>query len=103
MDQLNEELEKLGRLAVNPKSIDDFFIYNDFLVKYGIDRKSPEEVRIRQAEAAYRELDARFVKMTGRRPYADELFGRNRQKTDVAANAGDRSLRNRSKGRRMGM
>lgn len=103
LDQLNEELEKLGRLAVNPKSIDDFFIYNDFLVKYGIDRKSPEEVRIRQAEAAYRELDARFVKMTGRRPYADELFGRNRQKTDVAENAGDRSLRNKPKGRRMGM
>ena len=25
LDQLNEELEKLGRLAVNPKSIDDFF------------------------------------------------------------------------------
>lgn len=103
LDQLNEELEKLGRLAVNPKSIDDLFIYNDFLVKYGIDRKSPEEVRVRQAETAYRELDARFVKMTGRRPYADDLFWRNRQKTEVTENAGDRSLRNKPKGRRMGM
>lgn len=103
LDQLNEELEKLGRLAVNPKSIDDFFIYNDFLVKYGIDRKSPEEVRVRQAETAYRELDARFVKMTGRRPYADEFFGRNRQKTDISENAGDRNLRNKPKGRRMGL
>lgn len=103
LDQLNEELEKLGRLAVNPKSIDDLFIYNDFLVKYGIDRKSPEGVRVRQAEAAYRELDARFVKMTGRRPYADELFGADRQKTDVAGNDGDRTLRNKPKGRRLGM
>lgn len=103
LDQLNEELEKLGRLAVNPKSIDDFFIYNDFLVKYGIDRKSPEDVRARQAETAYRELDARFVKMTGRKPYADELFGRNRQKPDTAENLDDRSLRNKPKGRRMGM
>lgn len=103
LDQLNGELEKLGRLAVNPKSIDDFFIYSDFLVKYGIDRKSPEDVRVRQAEAAYRELDARFVKMTGRKPYADELFGANRQKRDVAGNDGDRTLRNKPKGRRLGM
>lgn len=103
LEQLNGELEKLGRLAVNPKSIDDFFIYNDFLVKYGIDRKSPEDVRVRQAEAAYRELDKRFVKMTGRKPYADELFGANRQKTGIAGNDADRTLLNKPKGRRMGM
>lgn len=103
LDQLNGELEKLGRLAVNPKSIDDFFIYNDFLVKYGIDRKSPEDVRVRQAEAAYRELDKRFVKMTGRKPYADELFGATRQKTAIAGNDSDRTLRNKPKGRRLGM
>ena len=103
LDQLNRELEKLGRLAVNPKSIDDLFIYKDFLVKYGIDRKSPEEVRVRQAEAAYRELDKRFVRMTGRRPYADELFGANRQKTGVAGNDADRTVRNKPKGRRPGM
>lgn len=103
LDQLNGELEKLGRLAVNPKSIDDLFIYNDFLVKYGIDRKSPEDVRVRQAEAAYRELDKRFVKMTGRKPYADELFGANRQRTGIADNDGDRTLRNKPKGRRLGM
>lgn len=103
LEQLNGELEKLGRLAVNPKSIDDFFIYNDFLVKYGIDRKSPEDIRVRQAEAAYRELDKRFVKMTGRKPYADELFGQNRQKTSVAGNDADRTLLNKPKGRRMGM
>ena len=103
LEQLNGELEKLGRLAVNPKSIDDLFIYNDFLVKYGIDRKSPEDVRVRQAEAAYRELDKRFVKMTGRKPYADELFGANRQKTGITDNDGNRDLRNKPKGRRLGM
>lgn len=103
LEQLNGELEKLGRLAVNPRSIDDFFIYNDFLVKYGIDRKSPEDVRVRQAEAAYRELDIRFVKMTGRKPFADELFGATRQKTGIAGNDGDRTLRNKPKGRRLGM
>lgn len=103
LEQLNGELEKLGRLAANPKSIDDLFIYNDFLVKYGIDRKKPEDVRVRQAEAAYRELDARFVKMTGRKPYADELFGAKRQKTGITDNDGNRDLRNKPKGRRMGM
>lgn len=103
LEQLNGELEKLERLAVNPKSTDDLFIYNDFLVKYGIDRKSPEDVRVRQAESAYRELDKRFVRMTGRRPFADELFGANRLKTGVAGNDGDRALRNKPKGRRMGM
>lgn len=103
LDQLNGELEKLGRLAVNPKSIDDLFIYNDFLAKYGIDRKSPEDVRVRQAETAYRELDKRFVKMTGRKPYADELFGANRQKTGITDNDGNRDLRNKPKGRRLGM
>lgn len=103
LDQLNGELEKLGRLAVNPKSIDDFFIYNDFLVKYGIDRKSPEDVRVRQAEAAYRELDKRFVRMTGRKPYADELFGANRQKTGVTDKESDKALRNKPKGRRLGL
>ena len=103
LEQLNGELEKLGRLAVNPKSIDDLFIYNDFLVKYGIDRKSPEDVRVRQAEAAYRELDKRFVRMTGRKPFADELFGANRQKTGIAGNDGDRALQNKPKGRRMGL
>lgn len=93
----------MGRLAVNPKSIDDFFIYNDFLVKYGIDRKSPEDVRVRQAEAAYRELDKRFVRMTGRKPYVDELFGANRQKTGVTNKESDKALRNKPKGRRPGM
>lgn len=42
-----------------------------FLVRYGIDKSGAPEECSRQAEKAYRELDARFVRMTGRRPYAD--------------------------------
>ena len=48
--------------------------YLNFLAKYGIDRKASSEECSAKAEKAYRELDARFVRMTGRRPYADELF-----------------------------
>ena len=46
----------------------------DFLAKYGIDKNVSATERSCQAEKAYRELDARFVRMTGRRPYADEFF-----------------------------
>ena len=53
---------------------DTIHIRPDFLAKYGIDRKASSEECSAKAEKAYRELDARFVKMTGRRPYADELF-----------------------------
>lgn len=103
LEQLNNELEKLGGLAVNPKYIDDLFIHNSFLVKYGIDRNSPEDVRVRQAEKAYRELDERFVKMTGREPYTDKLFGTNKQKTGMAEKESGRHALHRPKGRRVGM
>lgn len=103
LDRLNEDLEKLRSLAANPKRIDDLFIFNDFLVKYGIDRDSPEAVRVRQAETAFRELDARFVRMTGREPYADEQFVANRQKADNTESDGNMTLRNIPKGRRMGL
>lgn len=59
---------------------------------------------------AYRELDARFVRMTGRRPYADELFASLKRKTEDVAkeNRPKQShrtiLRNPlSKGRKMGL
>lgn len=76
LEKLNEELEKLGRIAFSPNYVHDILhIHPDFLVKYGIDKDSPEDTIRKQAEKAYRELDARFVRMTGRRSYADELFG----------------------------
>lgn len=75
LDKMNEELEKLGQVAAMPESVHDIIhISPAFLVKYGIDKNASATERSCQAEKAYRELDARFVKMTGRRPYADELF-----------------------------
>ena len=65
LDKLNGELERLGSIAASPGSVHDpIHIRPDFLVKYGIDRSSPEDVIRKQAEKAYRELDARFVRMT---------------------------------------
>ena len=102
LEKLNEELEKLGRLAHKPDNIDDPFINRDFLVKYGIDRRSPVEERTRQVETAYRELDARFVRMTGRRPYADDLFGAVKPKAEIKETGTDKAEWQKPKGRRMG-
>ena len=80
LDKMNEELEKLGQIAALPDSVHDIIhISSAFLIKYGIDKTASSTERSCQAEKAYRELDARFVKMTGRRPYADELFASVRQ------------------------
>lgn len=86
LDKMNEELEKLGQIAALPDSVHDILhITPAFLVKYGIDKNASATERSCQAEKAYRELDARFVKMTGRRPYADELFASVRQGKEKAA------------------
>lgn len=103
LEKLNEELEKLGGLAYNPKNIDDpLFINREFLAKYGIDRNAPEKEIARQVETAYRELDARFVRMTGRRPYADDLFGTVKPKAEIKETGTDKAERQKPKGRRMG-
>lgn len=67
LDKLYEELEKLGGFIVNPKNIDSPFINSGFLMKYGIDRNSPDEIRQQQAEKGYKELYARFETMIGLR------------------------------------
>ena len=75
LNKLNEELEKLGQIAHFPNNVHDtIHIRPDFLAKYGLNKSDSLEVRSVKAEKAYRELDSRFVKMTGRRPYADDLF-----------------------------
>lgn len=99
LEKLNDELEELGRIARNPDYADKIFYQLDFFAKYGIDRNSPAEVVSRQAENAYRELDARFVKMTGRRPYADIEFGPVRQTQDIAADTKNSADVRKSKGR----
>ena len=50
------------------RSIDSPFINSGFLMKYGIDRNSPDEIRRQQAEKAYKELYARFETMVGLKP-----------------------------------
>ena len=74
LEYLDRELEKLGRIAASPDGVNDLIhIRQDFLTKYGIDRHASPEEQSRQAQKAYCELDARCVRMTGRRPYADSL------------------------------
>lgn len=111
LDKMNEELEKLGQIAALPDSVHDILhITPAFLVKYGIDKNASATERSCQAEKAYRALDARFVKMTGRRPYADELFASLRQRKEKTPEAKRPKqvhkpiLRNSpSKGRKMGL
>ena len=111
LDKLNGELEKLGRIAASPDTVHDILhIRPDFLIKYGIDKNASATERSCQAEKAYRELDARFVWMTGRRPYADELFASIRhRKEDMTKEKTQKQpnkaiLRNSpSKGRKMGI
>ena len=111
LDKLNEELEKLGRIATSPDTVHDILhIRPDFLVKYGIDKNASATERSCQAEKAYRELDARFVRMTGRRPYADELFASIRHRKEDMAKEKTQKQPNRailrnppSKGRKMGI
>ena len=111
LDKMNDELEKLGQIAALPDSVHDILhITPAFLVKYGIDKNASATERSCQAEKAYRALDARFVKMTGRRPYADELFASLRQRKEKTPEAKRPKqvhkpiLRNSpSKGRKMGL
>ena len=111
LDKMNEELEKLGQIAALPDSVHDIIhISPAFLVKYSIDKTASSMERSCQAEKAYRELDTRFVKMTGRRPYADKLFASVRQGKEKTPEAKRPKqvhksvLRNPpSKGRKMGL
>ena len=112
LEKLNGELEKFGDgLRASPDAVHDILhISPDFLTKYGIDKNASATERSCQAEKAYRELDARFVRMTGRRPYADEFFAFLRHGKEKVAEV-DRPrpvhkpiLRNPpSKGRKMGI
>lgn len=60
----------------------------EILNKYGIDHKGPRETVLKQVEKAYRELDARFCRMTAR----------SRMRTSCSANPQPRK-RYRHKGR----
>ena len=80
IEKLDAELQTLGWLARFPERIDDSRINRQLLDKYRIlPGISPAE-QYGQVEKAFRELDARLVRITGRQPYADDLFESLRQK-----------------------
>lgn len=111
LEGLDRELDKLGRIAVSPDASNDLInVQPDFLIKYGIDKTVAPEEQSRQAQKAYKELDDRLVRITGRRPYADEFFASLRHGKEKVAEV-DRPkqvhkpvLRSPpSKGRKMGL
>ena len=81
LDKLYGELEKLGGFIANPKNIDSPFINSGFLMKYGIDRNSPDEIRRQQAKKAYmkspNKKDDNAIRKEYRKPVCrDRLAGR---------------------------
>ena len=80
IEKLDAELQTLGWLARIPEKIDSPYTNRQLLDKYRIlPGISPAE-QYGQIEKAFRELDARLVRMTGRQSYADDLFESLRQK-----------------------
>ena len=80
IEKLDAELQTLGWLARFPERIDDSRINRQLLGKYGIEPGISREDQSRQIEKAFRKLDERLASMTGRQPYADDLFEFLRQK-----------------------
>lgn len=110
-DYLEEKYQELLYLRgmVYRKDYDDPMWYKpEILNKYGIDHKGPRETVLKQVEKAYRELDARFCRMTGKKPDADELFGKPAVRQSVSAqkeapeNGARENRMCRRKGRRPG-
>lgn len=80
IEKLDAELQTLGWFARFPEKADGPYTNRQLLDKYDIEPDSPREERFRQVEKAFRELDARLVRMTGRQSYADDLFESLRRK-----------------------
>ncbi len=100
---LDSELETLGAMAWSPDCQRALFCRPDFFAKYGIDTRSPRGEQLRQIEKAYRELDARCVRMTGRRPYADGLFAAVKAREPVSSKEQPRrGIRSRQAGKPKG-
>ena len=109
MKELCEAGRAKGKITLAGKDYDDPMWYKpEILNKYGIDHKEPRETVLKQVEKAYRELDARFCRMTGKKPDADELFGKPavRQSVPAQKEAPENGAREnrmcRRKGRRPG-
>ena len=68
------------------KDYDDPLWYKpEILDKYDIDHRASRGTVLEQVEKAYRELDARFCRMTGKKPDADMLFGKSAAQKAVPA------------------
>ncbi len=80
IEKLDAELQTLGWLARFPERIDDSRINRQLLDKYRILPGIHQPSNTGRSRTAFRELDARLVRMTGRQSYADDLFESLRQK-----------------------
>lgn len=80
IEKLDAELQTLGWFARFPKKVDSTYINRQLLDKYGILPGISPVQQYGQVEKAFRELDARLVRMTGRQSYADDLFESLRRK-----------------------
>lgn len=90
LQKLDEELDALGWFARFPEKVDSPDS-RMFLDKYGIQPDKPHAVRCRQIEEAFRNLDNRIVKLSGREPYADRLFASLKREELKAAEKKDHS------------
>lgn len=73
VERLESELDTLGWLARAPERIDDPHTNRQFLDKYEIHPGLPPKAQRAETEAAFRELDARLVRLTGREARTNEL------------------------------
>lgn len=74
IEKLDTELQTLGWLARFPERIEDSRMNLQLLDKYDIRRGAPRKDQCQQVEDAFRKLDGRLSRLTGRQPYADDLF-----------------------------
>ncbi len=95
LEKLDRELDKLGRITVSPDAVNDLInVQPDFLIRYGIDKSATPEEQSHQAQKAYKELDDRLVRATGRKPYAGEFLGQFQRK-DGSPAKNDRTVSSR--------
>lgn len=74
LERLNRDLRQLQSFPYISHRIDHSEESRRLHYKYGICMNASREKQSRQVEDAFRELDGRLSRLTGLRPYADDLF-----------------------------
>lgn len=74
LERLNRDLRQLQSFPYISHREDCSEESRRLYYKYRISMNASRETQSRQVEKAFRELDARLVRMTGRQPCADDLF-----------------------------